>query len=301
MRADVEEQRAAGETITEGKLWRLERMQAIQAQVERELLQFSEFADQTITANQREAIAAAERNAVDLIAGAFPPDAGVEIDFAQMPREAVEQLAGFLQDGSPLKSLLDEAVGGAADDFASTMVTGIAAGWNPRRLARELRGAFGMGLTRSLSIARTEQLRAYRETTLNTYQKNDDIVTGWERHAMKNTRTCMACIALDGTRYKLSESMDDHIQGRCAMLPITKSYKELGIDAPEPDFSRELAADWFRRQQENVQRQMMNTIGLKAFDAWKDGQFDLPDIPKLIRSDVWGNSRVPKLQRELVR
>lgn len=297
LRADVEAQRIAGETITEGKLWRLERMQAIQQQVERELLQFSEFADQTITANQREAIAAAERNAVDLIAGAFPPDAGVEINFAQLPREAVEQLVGFLQDGSPLKDLLDEAVGEAADDFASTMVTGIAAGWNPRKLARELRGAFGMGLTRSLSIARTEQLRAYRTATLNTYQKNSDVVKEWERHATKDVRTCMACIMLDGKRYDLKTPMDDHVQGRCAMLPITKSYAELGIDAPEPDFSRELASDWFRRQSGDVQGLMM---GPGAFKAWQDGLFKLEDYPRLIRSDKWGNSWVPKSLKVLL-
>ena len=160
---------------------------------------------------------------VELIAGAFPPDAGVDINFAQLPREAVEQLAGFLADGSPLKSLIDEAVGEAADDFALKLVENLAMGWNPRKSADAIRKAFGMGLTRSLSITRTEYLRAYRTATLNTYQKNADIVTGWERHATKDVRTCMACIALDGKRYKLSESMDDHVQGRCAMLPITKS------------------------------------------------------------------------------
>ena len=105
----------------------------------------------------------------------------------------------------------------------------------------------------------------------------------------------MACVMLDGKRYELAEAMDDHIQGRCAMLPITKTYRELGIDVDEPDFKRELASDWFQRQDEATQRKMMG----KLYDPWKAGEFKLEDIPKQVGSDVWGNSWVPRSAKEL--
>lgn len=295
LRAETDAMIAAGEEITPGRVWRLERMEAIQRQVEIELAQFARFADDTITAGMREAIAAGERNARDLLEGMYPPGT-VSAQFNRMPREAVEQLVGFLADGSPLRDLLTVALGDAAQEFAERMVTGIAAGWNPRRLARELRDAFGMGLTRALRIARTEQLRAYREATWHSYQ-GSDLVTGWERCAAHNTRTCLACLLLDGTRYSKDERLEDHVSGRCAMLPITVSYAELGIDAPEPDFTREMGEDWFLMQDEATQQKMM---GPGMWQAWKDGRFDLRDIPHRVDDPIWGGAWVPRALYELL-
>lgn len=286
----------AGEEITRGQMWRLERMQAIQSQVEQELAKFGPFAADTISAGQREGIESGQRNAYDLIQAGFLPEIGIDVSFATMPRAAVEQMVGFLADGSPLNDVIAKYTTDAGGRFGETFVTGLVSGWNPQKLARELRGAFGMGLTESLRLARTEQLRAYRTAAANTYRANSHVVKEWERHAEHGVRTCLACLVLDGTRYKLSEEMDDHVQGRCAMLPVTYSYKELGIDAPEPDFSREKGIDWFQRQSEADQIAIM---GPGMYQAWKDGKFALEDVPKVIKSDVWGNSWVPKSLRQL--
>ena len=107
----------------------------------------------------------------------------------------------------------------------------------------------------------------------------------------------MACIMLDGKIYSTRDAMDDHPQGRCAMLPITATYAEMGIDAPEPDFSREKGSDWFQRQDEATQRKMM---GDAKWEAWKEGRFSLEDLPKQMTSDVWGDSWTPKSLEELV-
>lgn len=82
----------------------------------------------------------------------------------------------------------------------------------------------------------------------------------------------------------------------CAMLPITMSYRELGIDVDEPDFQREMASDWFQRQDEATQRAMMGNL----YDPWKAGEFKLEDIPKRIKNEIWGDSWVPKSLKELV-
>lgn len=296
LQAEIAQQRAAGETISRGRLWRLERMQAIRDQTAREMAQFAEFADGTITAAQREAIQAGQRDAANLVQASFLPGAEVSVNFATMPREAAEQLIGFLQDGSPLRDLLVEAVGEAADGFSETMVVGLVAGWNPRRLASELRRVYGMGLTRALRISRTEQLRAYREATRNTYKANSHVVKGWQRLAAADDRTCAACLVLDGKHYSLDEPMDDHVAGRCQMLPRTVSYAELGLDVEEPSFQRELGRDWLQRQDEGTQRRI---LGQGVYDLWQDGQITLDDIPKLIEDETWGNSWVPKSLKEL--
>ena len=295
LRVEIDGMRAAGEDVSVARIGRLDRLRSIEAQAQQQLLQFTEYADGAIRGAEREAIAAAERDAPALMRAAYPLDAPITIMFDRMPREAVENLVGFLQDGSPLADLLADAVGDAADNFASTMVTGMAAGWNPRRLARILRSEFGMGLTQALKISRTEQIRAYGAATLHAFQTSG-VCLGWERLAALSPRTCMACIMLDGKRYALDEPMDDHVQGRCAMIPIMKSYKEMGLTIEEPDFVREKGQDWFLRQDEATQRNMMKQL----YDPWKEGAFTLDSIPKLTQDETWGDSWSPAPLQELV-
>lgn len=296
LQVEVDLLRDAGEDITPGKLWRLDRMKAIQRQASQQLDKFVPFAERTVKDTKREAIAAAQRDAPAIVRGTYPADMPIKINFATMPRAAVEQMVGFLADGSPLRGVISKYTKSAVNDFGDTLVTSLAMGWGPRRTARALRSAYGMGLTDALRLARTEQMRAYRESTRQSYLSSD-VVKEWERLVAVDDHTCMACIMLDGKRYPLSEPMDDHVQGRCTMLPITKTYHEMGVDVDEPDFSREMAQDWFLRQDADTQEKMMGK-GMHA--AWKAGVFKLEDIPKLIRSDVWGNSWVPRSLRDLV-
>jgi len=296
LEAEIQQMRDAGEDISQAKVWQLERFQRIQRQIEGELDRFVGVADTTIQGGQREAIAAANREAQQLVQSSFLPRAGFTVEFGRMYTGAVEALVGVLEDGSPLAELIRQRVGDAADDFAATLVQSLALGLNPRETAKALRQSFGMGLTDALRISRTEQLRAYWTATLGQFQSTD-VVTGWERMASLDDRTCMARVMLDGKIYAKDEPMDDHPQGRCQMLPITKTYRELGIDVDEPDFSRELGPEWFERQDAATQAAMM---GRGKFDAWQGGLFTLDQLPTLRIDPIWGNSWTPAALRDLI-
>jgi SPP1 gp7 family putative phage head morphogenesis protein len=287
---EIDALRAEGVEPSQGMIMRLERMQAIQQQLEQEMARYVRFADQSIQDGKRWSISAGERDAYELTRLSFPPGS-VSVQFYRMPRDAAESLIGMLADGTPLRDLLTRYVGDAAKKLSETMLTGLVAGWNPRKLARVMRSEFGMGLTESLRIARTEQLRAYRTATSKSYQANGNIVKGWRRLATKDDRTCMACVVLDGKLYALDEEMDDHPQGRCAMIPVTATFAELGIDAPEPQFQPESVREWFESQPEATQRKM---LGTGMYDAWRDGRFELDDIPALHKDATWGNGWTPR-------
>lgn len=75
------------------------------------------------------------------------------------------------------------------------------------------------------------------------------------------------------------------------MVPITKTFAELGIDAPEPQFTPESGRDWFLRQDEATQRKI---LGSGHYDAWKDGRFALEDLPHKTHDATWGDSWTPR-------
>ena len=237
--SEIRRLQAAGQTFSADKIYRLERMRAVQRQVTEQLDQFARYSGGAITAAQRQAIVMGERDAYHLTLAGFPPNAPLDVRFWHMPRDAVENMVGFVADGTPLEQLITGYVGEAKDAFLERLVAGLAKGQNPRAIARELRNDFGMGLSNALRIARTEQLRAYRTASRQSYEANSDVLTGWMRHSGRGGNVCMTCLMLDGTIYALATDMDDHPNGGCCMLPITKTYAELGIDAPEPQFQQE--------------------------------------------------------------
>ena len=152
-----------------------------------------------------------------------------------------------------------------------------------------------MPLSRALRITRTETNRAYREATRLQYANNSQVVKGYRRHADKSENTCLACIALDCELYALDEPLNEHPNGRCALVPDVLDYEDLGLDLP-PTPQPETARDWLRSQPESVQRDM---LGSRRFDAIQSGQIDLEDLATVRGNRVWGDAAVVRPIREL--
>lgn len=282
---------------------RLERLNALSSQVEREVTKFSKFADRTITRSQADAVSLAQQATKATVDAALPAgvtdsvlaDAG--ISWNQLPSSAFENFIGISGDGKPLANLLAPLPNQARQGIIDGIGEGIARGFNPRKTAAIMRRKFGIPLDRALRISRTETLRSFREATRVQYEENRDIVKGYRRIAKLDSLTCFACIALDGKLYKTSTLLDEHVNGRCAMVPVTIGYKDLGIDLPEDTRMREVGVDWFPKQPEAMQRAMM---GPGKFKAWKEGKFALGDMAKPVPSRIWGVQSVEKPLRELV-
>jgi hypothetical protein len=141
---------------------------------------------------------------------------------------------------------------------------------------RMVADGLSQGLNHILLVARDQKIRAYREASRQQYERSG-VVQKYRRIAAKNTRTCMACIALDGTVWKTSELMPLHPQDRCAMIPIVDGFKPVESD--------ENAREWFRDQPEDVQREMM---GPGKFEAWQDRKFRLNQLATVRENRTWG-------------
>jgi SPP1 gp7 family putative phage head morphogenesis protein len=184
-------------------------------------------------------------------------------------------MLGFLQEDSPLWERLGKLAGTNAQKVADALLEGIAFGYNPAKTARMFENVMGGGLTDAMRMTRTAQLYASREANRAMYVANDDVVEGWVWWSSLDSDTCMACAVEHGTIHSNDESMDSHYNCRCNSIPVVKGYND----------EVKTGTDWFSGLSEKEQRDMM---GNSAFDAWKDGKFDLADMATRRHDDVYG-------------
>lgn len=267
-----------------------DRLYNLQRQVESELRRFADYAEAQIIANEREAVTAASRHFQEILTTTARGQQGIVGVWDRLPTPAVEDLVGFMANGSPLRTLLDELGPAASEAVRSGLIEGLALGQNPREIARRIRGEFGGDLVRALRISRTETLRSYREATRRNYQANSDIIAGWRWLAAKQGRTCAACLAMDGTFHTLDEHLDDHPNGRCAMVPCLK-----GEENQPPGW--ETGSTWLDKQPEAVQRKVLGNAG---YEAYKAGAVTLQDFVGRKRSRAWGTTRYARSLREIL-
>lgn len=279
------EQVQNGEDVPISWLFEANRLQTLQQQVEREIAVFAQQADISIRAQQWEAVQAAGRYFDAQMASQL---SGVGVLWNRLPREAVADLIGFTQKGSPLRELLDELGPQASKSIRKALVSGLALGQNPREIARQVRKALGGNLARALTISRTETLRAWREAGYRQALANSDILEGWEWLSAKQERTCAACLAMDGTVHKLIERLDDHPNGRCTRLEIVKGF---------PREKRETGAEWFDKQPDSVQRKVLGDAG---YEAYKAGVVSLQDFVGRSHSRDWGTTRYARSLKEIL-
>ena len=198
-----------------------------------------------------------------------------------------------MSEDSPLRQQLQEKYGEwTAQQVERHLTDGIAAGMNPLRIAAllesNLQEGLGSGLTSALSTIRTAQIKSYQTANHAVYRENSNIVKGWYWHAELGPRTCLSCISLHGSFHTLDETLNDHDQGRCAALPSPITYADLGLDISEDTTPPESGEDWFNRQPESTQREMM---GAGKYDAWQKGKFEFGQLSRDYEHPAYGTLR----------
>jgi SPP1 gp7 family putative phage head morphogenesis protein len=282
----MEAARADGKEITRYWLSREERYKALIAQTKRELSFYAHGVGVLVDGRQAAELSWGALNAAALVEVAAGVNVGVA--FNVLPTGAIENAIGALSADSPLRKLLvrDFAKEGA-DYIGAQLVKGVALGWNPRKIAREMRAAVELPLARAQTIARSEALRAYRISTLETYRAHSDIGTQYRWLASKSSRTCLNCLSRDGSLWPTSEIMPVHPNCRCTLIFVTQH-------TPPP---RLTGAQWFEQQSDEVKRGMMP---VSAFDLYKSGKIKLKDFEGYKDSRRWGVMTYQRSLREIL-
>ncbi len=135
--------------------------------------------------------------------------------------------------------------------------------------------------------------------TLASYRANPGVVRAFRRVAGKDKRSCILCLALDGQEQPTGELLATHPRCRCAVVPLTRSWEELGFPehvqrlADEAEASRpgqERGEAWFRKQSAATQRAMLGPGGLALYQKGAS----LRDFVDVRHSPDWG----PTLRRK---
>lgn len=279
---EIQTLRAEGRLVTLESLLESSRYRALVSEARRELTTWLNMAGDNIASFQRFFGQLAMSDSYEALAFGLA-EYGRVAGFQTLTPEILESLVGFAGDGSTLRSLLDPALYDSLDGMTRYILN---AGVGDD-LVRAMQNGMGLGFNRALNTARTETLRVYREVTRQQWAQSG-LVKKYKRVATHDERVCAGCLMSEGELYSIDDSLPEHPQGRCFMVPVF-------VNLPTPQWVG--GADWFRMQPESVQRSI---LGPGRYDAWVSGKYDLSALVTRQHDSTWGGSVVPTPLNKLI-
>jgi SPP1 gp7 family putative phage head morphogenesis protein len=185
-----------------------------------------------------------------------------------------ESIINAAREGQPLMAILDKGYDLAAASIADRLIAGVALGINPRALAAGMvKDGLSQGLNHVLLVSRDQGIRAWRSASQARYQQAG--IRQYRRTAARQARTCIACLALDGTIHDSSEIFPNHPQCRCTMIPLVEGGTPPAL-AP--------AGEWLANQTPAQQKAI---LGPGRYEEYKAGR-PLGDMVGYKTDPTWG-------------
>lgn len=285
-----------GEQIDVAWLMQANRLELIKKLISGQIDQYGALALATTGRLQQDGVQLGLDAALAMLNATRPP--GIAWSFGIPSVKAIQRLVGATQAGSPLAKLFRGFGTEAAQLVERALITGVTLGWNPRRVAPLVKEALGVSRNRALTTSRQEMLRCYKGAACETYRANEDVLEQWRWTCSLQSRTCAACLMMDGTLHNLDEDLESHVQCRCAPVPVTKPWSAIlgRDDIPDTRPRFESGADWFDRQSTAVQRQVLGSKA--AYDLYKSGT-PLKDFVGYKHDPDWGRSIYQRSVRQI--
>ena len=205
----------------EWRSYAIAQQEALREALERELSQAARTSASSIDASRAGAFVDAQditRTAVvDSLtaAGAQPFAAALGGD---VNRASLQAVLAQVQKASAVTAMLEGHAKAGAKAAADRLVTAVALGENPRKIAGAIRSDLGTEAWKALRIARTEVIRAHTAGAIGTMRQTPDITPSYEWQC--NQTACIACLANQGKVFPVSTVPARHPNCRCVMLPV---------------------------------------------------------------------------------
>lgn len=327
LQTEYERAQSQGQDVGMSWLYQNQRLSDMRQLVARELARFSSYASGSVSAQQARVISESLRFSRDMTVLSLGEEYDAQSRFAvrSLNTGAIAALVGATQAGSALDTLFRGIRAEGAQAAEDALVQGIVLGYNPRKIAPLIRDALGVQLNRALTISRTETMRAQRVAASESYKANADVMKGWRWQAALTGNTCPVCISMHGSIHPVEEEMESHPNCRCVMIPVTKSWEELGaelgvdfsgVEKAGPSFE-EIAKKYKltpeqRRTYANRKgsgeayfrglsaEEQIKILGPGRWTSWRSGIIQFDQISRKTWSAQWGAGRAPISLKELV-
>lgn len=223
------------------------------------------------------------RQAADDAEGALPRAARDR--FQTLPSEALEALIGHATGDTPLAKRFERAGVESAQRYREVLFDGMARGLHPRVTGRLLAASVtDTSLHNAMVIARTEQYRAYRQSAIEHYAYNSEVVDAWQWCASLSPRTCGACLILNGSTHPNTEIFGSHPSCRCTPIPVV-----LGEPMALPS-----GEAWLEKQDKKHQDFV---LGRARAELWRQGAVPLSKMLARDSSDYGPGAGLKSLRR----
>jgi hypothetical protein len=194
--------------LTQATILRSTRLQQALDVVARRLTRLTDDAGRQVARDLVQVVRAAGETQAEIIASQLPKAerdsvaSWSNVDQRQVDAIVQRSTERITSQMWPLSAEADAAV-------RRELVRGLLVGEGPRKTAAAIldrtEGAFNGGLSRALTIARTETLDAHRRAAQVAHSENASALRGWMWLAATSTRTCPACLGMNGTEHPLTE------------------------------------------------------------------------------------------------
>jgi len=190
-------------------------------------------------------------------------------------------------DGRTLEQWFDRLADSAQAKLSQAVGRGVVEGQTSTQIVRQVQamGVLGTSRAQTAAVVQSAFAHASNAARLEVFNANADIIKGLQWIATLDSRTCMRCAPLDGKVYPLNKGPRPpiHVNCRCAIAPVTKSFKELGIDAKDvpakyrASMNGQVPAEltynqWLRKQSASVQA---DALGATRAQLFRRGELDV--------------------------
>ena len=225
---------------------------------------------------------------------------GNQVTMAAIPTASyLETLAGnTIIQGAVQADWWSRQSDDTAFKFQSAVRQGLVGAETTPQIIKRVRGVLDLSKRNAETLVQTSVQSVANATREKIFADNNDIMSGKEWSAALDRRTCPTCGALDGKRWTtdgkpISNSMvyqipPKHFRCRCSMIPVLKTWKELGINMDELSDSTRASmegqvtdktfSDWLKRKTESDPTFADRTLGKGRAEMFKNGKITLDQM-----------------------
>ena len=226
---------------------------------------------------------------------------------ASLPSAAVlkAMVKDTLLQGAPLSAWWDKQAEDTAFKFTAQVRQGVAQGETLQQIITRVVGSEKKGITGIMDVSRRNAstlvhdsvMQIANDAKLATYKANDDVIKGVQQLSTLDSKTSAVCIAYSGAQWDLEGNPINgttlpfdggcprHPNCRSTLIPVTKTYRELGINIDEVKGTRssdlgqvpsDMSFDSFlKRHDLDYQDEL---LGKGKAEMWRSGKITLSDL-----------------------